>query len=435
MTSAYTPEQWRQLEDIIFDGSSAQLEAIRDYARANQFPPIALLVMCALRVLASLPAGTALHTGIEPPGTPNMIVMLIGYPGAGKDRTQSASSQIVTVTVGDQVMEPKELAPGSGEGIEVAIAAVQTDAGTTISPPPIMLGDSEGTALMAKMNRKDSTLRTAIDKLYSGNAMGTANKKETVIVPARSYTACLWSCAQWDTAHVFFAGDDDGLKHRLFWVEVIDPFAVLTTANRPKNIHPVALPADIKETGITFCQPIQQFIRLANHERSKGVDISEGGHTIYMRCKLAAGLALLSSRTDVTQADWEKAGALIDFSTAIEHKILSLKRQAEIMKEAEVLERKESAKTQLHINRRYRSERIGLTFLIASESFAHRELTNKARHYRNVAEDTMVSLAETGILTIEYKPNGKPAEYHRGPAWNTEQARERISQISWILPS
>lgn len=434
MTSAYTPEQWRQLEDIIFDGSSAQLEAIRDYARANQLPPIALLVMCALRVLASLPAGTPLKTGFMPPGVSNMIVMLIGYPGAGKDRTQQAASEIVTVTIGDNIVAPKELTPGSGEGIETALAAIQDDSGLPGLSTPVLFGDSEGTGLAAKMKRESSTLRSNLLKLYSGNAMGTANKKDTVTVPARSYTACLWSCAQWDTAHVFLHGDDDGLKHRIMWIEVLDPDATLGNSSTPPTLHPVALPASIGHAGIAYCGDALADVAQQGIDGLKGRATTGSGHALYTRCKLAAGLALLSSRTDVTQTDWEKAGALIDFSTAIEKKISKLADEAEIMKETEALERKESAKTQLYINRQYRAERLVLSLLKDSESFGHRTLHDKGRRYRRQASDVISEFADVGIITIDLDSTGKPYSYHRGPAWDTERAGERIAYLSQQLP-
>lgn len=344
--SAYTVEQWQALEGKVFDGAGVALQTVRDYARANLLPPIGLLFATITRVLASVPAGTRLHTGVDPAAAPNVFLLLIGAPGAGKDRTLTAAGELVTVTIGDTTITPRELNPGSGEGIEAALAPSESNPTT-----PVLFRDSEGIGIAQKMGRQGSTLRANLLKVYSGNQLGTTNKNESIMVPAFSYTASVAVCMQWDTSHHLLGSESDGLEDRLLWVEVIDPLAVerVGIESVPSSLH-IALPRDILDKGITYPDSVVKEVRgetLAALRGKSAINeagrtISQGaGHATLTRLKLAAGLALLRSSTSVSIEDWTRAGVLLDFSQSVAQKARAhhdAKKQQEQLERARAYE-------------------------------------------------------------------------------------------------
>lgn len=316
--SALSAEEWSELETKLFDGAGVALIQLRDYARSRHLPPVAFVITACLRVLSSLPGSVTFDAGVGR-GSLNLFVALVGKPGQGKDRLIAGTNEAVTVAGAGSLLAPEELALGSGEGIAEALNPSE---GETTSAP-VLFGASEIGEVAALMGRTGSTLRGNLLKMYSGNALGFTNRGEKFVVPAHSYTAGLWVGVQPDKAGALLDGEDDGLRHRFIWTELVDPtrredvYAAdeLKAVDVPLEIlagAPIGFHGDIVRDTTAMMDVTLRY----------GVQGSNSGHRHQTKLKLAAGLALLRSSGTVDLDDWRRAEALMSFSERVQDRCL-----------------------------------------------------------------------------------------------------------------
>lgn len=344
INTVYTVKEWQQLELDVFHDAGEALTKIKQWANYKRLPPVAALVMAALKALASLPAGTTFDAGLGA-GALNTFVALVGAPGQGKDRLASAIATDLPISHKDRRIDPVEAQIGSGEGM-VSMCQPDSDSGHM---NPVLFHVSEVGSLETLMRRKGSTLRTTLMSIYSGNPLGSTNKNDKTYVPRNSYTACLWAGCQPDKAGALLDGADDGLAHRFIWVEVINPVHV--DHRDDVALRTVDIPDDI-DKGITFPEPIKNETRRQQEETLRhGAPGGYHGHRRQTQLKLAAGLALLRSTRAVSMDDWERAGVLMSYSDRVcEHAQKHLEARR-VDDNAKRMEQREEAEARLESNR------------------------------------------------------------------------------------
>lgn len=356
LESAYTAEQWKQLETDVFDGAGEALSLIREHARAKIIAPVPFLITCAQRALTSLPGRACFDAGAGR-GSLNTFVMLVGKPGEGKDATVSAVRQALTVTRDGREITVRDFGLGSGEGV-VSLLEPEED-----SPAePVLFGASEIGQVAALMGRKGATLRPTLLSIYSGNPLGFSNKHERSYVEANSYSAGVWIGCQPDKAGAVLDGADDGFKHRFIWSEMFDPHTTATVDDVDAPVpalRPVEVPESImKGTPFTYAPEIVTLTRQNSLNRVRyGMQNDTQGHRHQTQLKLAAGLALLRSSARVSMDDWRRAGALMAYSDAVIARCQAHLDQERVRDEAERLERRDQADDRVHRNRVARNRR------------------------------------------------------------------------------
>lgn len=408
LDSILSVDEWARLESDLFTGAGEFLTRLREYARNRQLPPVALVITACLRALSSLPGNVTFDAGVGP-GSLNLFVALVGRPGQGKDRLISMTNQAITAVCGGHVLEPQQLALGSGEGVAEAL---QPDEGRTISNP-VLFGASEMGEVDALMRRTGSTLRGNLLKIYSGNALGFTNRGEKFTVGAHTYTAGLWVGVQPDKAGGLLDGQDDGLRHRFIWTELVDPnlTAPEGDASKPNNygntdieLPPVDIPQVISE-GKPFAfhaDIVQETQAMMIKTLQYGVQGLHSGHRHQTRLKLAAGLALMRSTDTVAPDDWKRAGALVQYSERVQERCLAHLRGEREREATERLVQKERADEQVRADRVRRFRNKVLTELKNGDVNTRTALQQAVRgDQRPVMKEVLDSLEREGLIVTQ----------------------------------
>lgn len=402
LESALTYKQWEKLEALLFDGAGEALTSIRDWARGAHTPPVGAVVMAVLRVLSSVPAGTTFDAGVGP-GSLNMLVALVGRPGAGKDKLAANMATSLTVSHNMFPVNPKELPLGSGEGI--ATACMPTPGKNPDDPftpaAPVIFAESEAGRMEALMKREGATLRPNLMKIYSGNSLGSTNKAETVHVPLNSYTAGLWVGVQPDKAGALLSGPDDGLAHRFVWTELVDPTRGYDVFPR-NSIHPVTLPTDLHETGVTYHASIVEETRRASTENLiYGPEHNHQGHRHQTRLKLAAGLALLRSSATVSLDDWERSAVLMDYSDRVRGWCVKHLEAEEVRREVEREHQRDAAEDIRREENVKKSRDLILSAVRDEPGTKRSPLRHRARRYRDEFDEVYAALVNDRVITVK----------------------------------
>lgn len=342
--SVYTVAQWEQLEHEVFDGAGDALQRVRDYARANNRPPIAFLVACALYALTATPGRVRFDAGLGP-GAPNLFVVLMGRPGGGKDKLIEAASDAVTVLqAGDDLglqLRPQSHGIGSGEGL---LTSLQPE-GEGQAGPSILFTVTEVGLMGALSERQGSTLRPHLLNIYSGGELTLNNRKDKLRVERGNYRAGLVLGAQPDKTGFIISGQDDGFKHRFVFVEVFDPLRKPGEEYPPVNLHPVMVPSSVLDgTPMGVAPAIREKVLRNNEETLMyGPPLDGGGHRMFTTLKLAMGLTLLRSGDRIEEGDYRRAEVLMGFSAAIARGCEAHLEGQQVEEAALRLERKDAA--------------------------------------------------------------------------------------------
>lgn len=357
--SVYTVEQWRQLEHDVFDGAGDALQRVRDYARANNRPPIAFLVACALYALTATPGQVRFDAGLGP-GAPNLFVVLMGRPGGGKDKLiEAASDAVVVLEAGNDLgleMWPQSHGIGSGEGLLTSLQPeVEGQAG-----PSVLFTVTEVGLMGALSERQGSTLRPHLLNIYSGGELTLNNRKDKLRVERGSYRAGLVLGAQPDKTGFIISGHDDGFKHRFVFVEVFDPLREPGKEYPPVELHPVMVPSSVMGgTPMGVAPSIRQRVLRNNEETLMyGPPLDGGGHRMFTTLKLAMGLTLLRSGERIEEEDYRRAEALMEFSAAIARNCEKHLEGKQVEEAALRLERKDAAELQVQQRAKVRARAL-----------------------------------------------------------------------------
>lgn len=413
--SALTAAGWADLHRQVFDGDSEALTVLHDWARGNYQPPIGTVIMSALWALSSLPAGTTFNAGIGD-GCLNTLVALVGRPGQGKDSLAARVAGNLRIVQGALTISPVEASLGSGEGV-AARCAPDSESGTAAEP--VIFGESEAGRMETLMNRQGSTLRQTIMSIYSGNQLGTSNKNEATYVPRNTYTAGLWVGVQPDKAGALLGGADDGLAHRFIWTELLDPGH--TTPDDVPQLLPVVIPDDI---GMGFTYPEEVISETRTNSRNTLMFGAEGdhmGHRHQTRLKLAAGLALLRSTREVSSDDWQRAGALMDYSDTVRQWCLRHMSTVQDLAEIEREQRRERVKEAVSRGKAQKAWDKIVAALSQHERVNRADLYRAARRYRDEFNAAYEQMLARGI--IDQVNEDQSVIVTRGPQFHTAAVR------------
>lgn len=322
--SAYSLQQWQELENTVFNTDSKALAAIRKYARHNSLPPVSFLVGCALYAIAATPGKVMLDAGLGT-GTANLFVCLMDAPGMGKDRLMKYVRHAMQVSCQGKTLEPTHASISSGEGVITSMIEHDDNGnplvedGTAIPGAPVLFGVAEVGLLGNLMKRQGNTLRQNLLSVYSGNPLGINNRRDKIQLPEDSYRGCLSVGAQPDTAGILLEGGDDGLRHRFVFVELVDPLVDVDRDYPKAELLPVDIPMQLMEgKPFSFPRSVQQHSRDMQKQKLKhGAAVAPVGHADFTTAKLAMGIALLRSQASASQHDYDSAKAIMDYSAAV----------------------------------------------------------------------------------------------------------------------
>lgn len=324
------------------------LEHIRQAARARMVGPDAAFG-CVLAFVAGLmPPSFRLPDLVGAVASTNFYVGLTGASGASK----STPMRMVRRDLIDARTRANLYTNGlgSGEGlIEAYLGMVneEDDDGKKRAVKAqiranVVLSLDEGSALSVLGKRDKSTTMPYLRSMWNGDEVGTANAGEETKrrLADGSYSLGFVMGVQPAVAAVLFDDVGLGTPQRFLWVATEDLGIPDTPPPWPGPLR-WDTPSLSTERGhrSTFGLPPEVVAEIQAHQRDKMANRIEihplDSHAMLLREKVAALLAVLDGRLDISMEDWALASIVLETSIAVRTRLLDeLAGQAEVAEAA-----------------------------------------------------------------------------------------------------
>ncbi|MGP5082566.1 hypothetical protein ACTXJ8_12365 [Corynebacterium variabile] len=418
-------------ERIVFTHSPAT-RAIWQAARARMGSPWAVLGVVMAATVAATGPHVQLPALVGGPGSLNVLVGLVGEPGGGKGTAEGIAHHLFTVTdYNGTPIEVPELPLGTGEGIAELFTRRELpgdETSATATPDRVVFRVPEIDALTAASSKRESTILPVLRQAFMGEPLGHtgASRATTRNVPAHTYRLAVVMGIQPRRSGGLLNDADGGTPQRVLWLPVAYAGAPDTTPPAPAPFT-VRLPEGTRTAygnmpvTITLPASVAELVRTNRLRRLRGEAI-EGldGHLLLTQEKTAAALALMDSRTNVTETDWAAAGAIIDLSAATRRVCQDARKGADQDEDRRAGER---AETRRDASERKRMDTVRNRTLerlrAAGSAVAFRSLSRPLNsNQRRLLPDVLDELVEGGLVTRHetYNGNGEPtAEFRAAP--------------------
>lgn len=333
-----------------FWAARPELKHIRDAAHSRACSGDLVLFAVLARLSGMVDPNLRFDVG-RGPGSLNLFAAAVGSSGIGKTTSARLARELVDAPThltrtGDDGRPAfwDGLPLGSGEGMAEAFMGVvhretgeidhkgrpKTERIRTQVRHNAFFSVDEGEQLTRTSERSGATIGPTIRSAWVGELLGQANASEERlrIVPAGSYSLGMLVGYQPDTAAPLLADSGPGTPQRFVWCSAHDP----SVPDRRID-HPGPLYVPLTDNGgwpLTGTMPADDTIRDELWERA--VAISRGtldvepldAHEPVLRAKIAALLALLDRRTDITREDWELSAVVWDTSCGVRDGLLTI---------------------------------------------------------------------------------------------------------------
>lgn len=352
---AATLDWAQQTVEDDFWGQTEVLRSCRDFARSRLVSPDAMLA-CALVVVASwMPPHIVLPGLVGDVAGLNMYVAIAAASGGGKSAAMSAARAWLDVDPHEDselsTDEPYVTTVSTAQGLIQAYTMTQAKAKNEQKRPgemehiqvrrSVRFEVDEIGALGAAMTAEGSMLKDFIKTMWTGSGVGTTAAEITRVrkLDSHEYRMSIIAGVQPATADVILSGHGDGFPQRWLWVEAFDESPLTREqwreqrANPPQPIgwtppaaaRPLYVPGsgDGRDTLVrAFIKPkhgsrdfriieVTESFESKVYEAASGakrrigdVDVSMSdvldGHSVLLQEKLAALLAALHGKVDIT---------------------------------------------------------------------------------------------------------------------------------------
>jgi hypothetical protein len=337
------------------------LSHVRQAAHSRGRSPDAVLGSLLARLSAMCSHELRFDAG-QGTGSLNLFTAVVGKSGTGKSSGVAVARELIDAPpwlFGDAFRDGLPL--GSGEGLaESYMGAVAVETGEVKKSGPnkgepkmeikrrqvrhnVFVYVDEGQTLTAQAGRSGATIGPALRSAWVGELLGQANARDetTRLIPAGSYALGLVIGYQPGTAGELLADTDAGTPQRFLWLSSTDPGIPDQRVEWPGQLDvDLAEPSgDLFASGrerprtgvVTFADAIKDELWTANLARNRGTDGDDNelnSHVALMRCKVAALLALLDGRGEVTEDDWHLSALLWATSCAVRDSLVTAGREA-----------------------------------------------------------------------------------------------------------
>lgn len=306
------------------------LAHLRTFARARMTSPWAVLGVTLARVATAVPFTVVLPPIIGSHASLNVFVGIVGRSGSGKGAAESAAEDAVELVEmlvkplhgqgeGTPVMAPiMRAGVGSGEGLAHQYMRRTKDGLEWWDVHRARLFTiSEIDTLTALDQRRGSTLLAELRKAWAGESLGFgyADPQKRLDMPRHSYRLALVVGIQPGRAGGLLDDSDGGTPQRFLWMPATDPTAPddLPVEPKPWRWMMPPWPAASTSSGLSVidvCDEAVEFIRANRRADLRGEVGALDAHGVLGRLKVAALLAILDGRTNVTPDDWTLAGMI-----------------------------------------------------------------------------------------------------------------------------
>jgi hypothetical protein len=297
------PEFWTAREALV---------RVRDFARARRASPWATLGAALARVVVATSPEVTLPPLVGGPASLNLFVGLVGPSGVGKGAAQGAA--VDAVHVGNLDLA----GPGSGEGIAHLFAYWDSKAKEVMrTRDAVLLEAHEVDTLAAVSQRKSATILAELRKVWMGEPLGFAYADPTkrLQLAAHSYRLSLVVGIQPELGGTLLDDADAGTPQRFLWLPATDQDA---PDRAPPAPDPWAWrpPCHSGQVELEVCSTARAAIDTDRLVRLRAGRSDLDAHALLARLKVAAALALVATRLEVTDEDWTLAGMVMAVSDA-----------------------------------------------------------------------------------------------------------------------
>jgi hypothetical protein len=311
-SAAYLDEPVIELD---FWNSRPELRIIYDFALAHRVSPWALLGVVIARVIAATPHTIVLPPLIGGPASLNFFLALCGISGAGKGASDATSK--LTIDMGDDPPFHSHRL-GSGQGISHAFRErPKPSADVEWKTHSVYFFLPEVETLAGLYGQKGSILQAELRSLFMGEQIGGfyVDPSKRIEVPEHEYRAALVVGVQPGKASILLDDTTGGTPQRFLWMPATYPHP---------DVKPEA-PAKPMRWSLPFVGTSEQFVMdlwdgaakiidAAHLARSKGDGDALDGHLLLVQEKVAAGLALLCDKLEITEEFWQLADVVMKVS-------------------------------------------------------------------------------------------------------------------------
>lgn len=305
-------------EDAFWDARPI-LRHLHDFARARLVSPWAVLGVTLARIVTATPHQVCLPPIVGGKGSLNLFVGLVGRSGSGKGAAESVAAE--ALHLGKAIVSHNV---GSGEGIAHGyMHRTKGDLVWNDDDHAVLFSVPEIDSLAAQGDRKGATLMPQLRSGWTGEALGFgyADPAKRILIPAHEYRMAMVAGIQPGRAACLLDDADGGTPQRFLWMPATDPGApdeppVEPTPMTWGGIHLGGL-VTIGGTRMKVCQTAIDTIRANRLATVRGEGEALDGHALLAQLKTAAALALLDSRLEVTDDDWNLADTIARKSAAV----------------------------------------------------------------------------------------------------------------------
>ena len=172
-------------------------------------------------------------------------------------------------------------------------------------------------------SRGGATVTEQLRLLFTGETLGFGNRADEtrIIIPKHKYRACVVAGVQPGRGEVILGNVEGGFPQRWLWLPANDPDMPDERPREPEDIWEWEPPGLIPDLAYSDGPHIMEVWRgaweaidkaqvAANRNRVDDIET----HSLYVRLKVAAGLALLDGSDSVRESDWELSALVMRIS-------------------------------------------------------------------------------------------------------------------------
>lgn len=315
------------IDETTFFDTTDQLRKIREWAHARRVSTWALFFAILVRVAASTPPTVRLPGLIGGPASLNLFAAFVSRSGGGKGISDKVS----------RMAWPADIAirhPGTGEGLTELFVLRGKESEDNERLMAAILTVNEIDALAGLASRQGSILLAQLKSAWMGESLGQANatKAASRHVAEHDYRLCLSVGCQYGHGGVIFADTSGGTPQRFLWALTEDPDMPYGGGPDPDPLDTSKPSWKSDEHGVSEIvygiPEIEETIIGAHLARQRGQADALDGHALLSRCKVAADLAIMHQRQEVTALDWRLSEIVMAVSDRTRAALLEYDRQA-----------------------------------------------------------------------------------------------------------
>jgi len=309
-----------------------KLAQIRQAAHSRTVSPDAVLGVVLARVALVTPCGVVLPALVGSTATLDTLTALVASSGVGKSAAVKVAAELLPIAIDDLVTD---FPIGSGEGIVAAYLGIESEPDANgkmrnvlkqVRRGVLAIVD-EGQVLAEFASRKGSTLMPTLRSAWSGATLGQGNASTETNrrIPAGAYRFVAVVAVQPQHAVSLLDDAAGGTPQRILWLSADDPTMPDESPDWPSVLSFTAPTRYVhSQTPMRVAEPIGVEIRarrLARVRRQLVDDDPLDSHADLVRLKMAALLAILDERLDVSDDDWALAGVVMATSKAVRRSV------------------------------------------------------------------------------------------------------------------